>query len=102
MSLSQILKENKEVPELGRLRDDINRVDKEIIELLAERTDIVKKIADIKDEHNAKTVQKNRWQQVLDRIEQLSSREGLNPKYVKQIWNAIHKQSVNAQEDHRS
>jgi chorismate mutase len=94
MGLSKIF---KEAYGLESLRDLIDKTDEEMVELLAKRTDVVIQIADFKRQNNIQTVQQGRWDEVLRMLKRHCDRHGLNFEDVKPVWDAIHHQSVNAQ-----
>lgn len=101
MSLKYLLIENK-VNELNNQRRKIDDIDSQIIELLVQRTQAVLEIAKLKQLVNAKTVQKGRWKQVLNKISSEAKSNDLDPESIKEIWNTIHKQSIKVQEEYRS
>ena len=73
-------------------------LDTQIIELLAERFDIVEQIGEYKREHNLAVYQASRWQDVM----QSRVNEGMNrkmtEKFMKSLLFAIHEESVKKQE----
>lgn len=57
--------------ELEDLREDIDRIDRNIVELLDERADVVEKIGDIKRERGMDLYVPGREKEILDRLEKL-------------------------------
>jgi len=69
---------------LENLRKQIDKIDKSIISLLAERMKIVKEIGRIKKENNLPVFDKSRWQEVI------KSKKG----FIKKIWKIIHEEAL--------
>ena len=74
-----------------------DQVDHDLVHLLADRMSIVMLIAELKRANNVTTLQVARWRALLeDRMEQ--ARElGLDPGYVKALYDVIHGESVRRQ-----
>lgn len=65
--------------QLTGYRQDIDRIDQQIVKLIAERTQIVKKIMVLKtDEESVRSC--DRVQQVLDKVARLAEDNGLEPE----------------------
>jgi len=84
---------------IGDLRKEIDELDKQIINLLKKRTDIAKKIGELKLEKKLPTRDNAREQEVLDRVAAGASEQGLNPELAKCIFREIIKLSVEAQKE---
>lgn len=83
--------------ELGELRSQIDRIDREILESLHLRKEVSLKIADAKIRNNVTAFQLQRMDKVLkDRIAQ-GERHGLSPEFVEDLYNTIHAESVKIQ-----
>lgn len=91
---------NKEVNsnELEAYRQEINDIDKNICNLLSERMNLSKQIAEIKIAKNMTVFQPNRWQEVMDSIISISKKQGLNEDFIEEIYNIIHQESIKTQE----
>jgi len=84
--------------ELGRLRDEIDEVDNQIISLLGRRMDLVKQVGEYKRDNNIPPLDSNRWQEVLDsRLSQARSL-GLDEGFVGEIYERIHDQALEIEE----
>lgn len=82
---------------LYELRSQIDSIDSELLKLLAKRNEISSKIGVIKKENNMTVLQLDRWKSVLsDRIIK-GEKLGLNETVVKQIFDIIHKDSIDRQ-----
>jgi chorismate mutase len=93
--------ENTSNPEfenqLDVLRNRIDSIDSEILELLASRVKIVTKIGEYKRENNVTALQMNRWTELMEnRIATGKSME-LNETFIKILFQLIHEDSVRMQ-----
>jgi chorismate mutase len=84
--------------ELNKLRWEIDIIDKQIINLLAQRFDIVKKISKYKKENNMEALQPERWNKLLKEKIKLWEKNKLNNNFIKDVWNRIHKESLKLEE----
>ena len=107
MRLSEILQElNLRKPEgedvesvdfLSLYRDEIDLVDMEILDTMARRAKVVRKIAQYKKDHKMTILQVNRWDELLkDRLE-IASKLGLDEKFAKELYQQIHLMSIRIQ-----
>jgi chorismate mutase len=84
---------------LEMLRDRIDHLDHDLVELLARRMRVVEEIADYKRENNVATLQVSRWSQLLeDRVARAVS-HGLTADYAHAIYEIIHRESVRRQSE---
>ena len=84
-------------PELDALRTDIDHIDSELLELLAKRMDISKKIGEYKKAHNMMVVQLGRHDSIMKDRTDTGERLGLPKMFVGRIMSAIHEESVKRQ-----
>lgn len=85
--------------ELESNRKKIDSLDKQLIELLAKREVIVKEIGIYKAKNHIPPLQTARFQQVLQKNIEAGKRQGLSQDFVKEVFNAIHKESLRIEED---
>lgn len=84
-------------PELDALRTDIDHIDSELLELLAKRMEISKKIGEYKKAHNMMVVQLGRHDSIMKDRTDTGERLGLPKMFVGRIMSAIHEESVKRQ-----
>ncbi|MGY1949507.1 chorismate mutase [Pseudomonas pergaminensis] len=73
---------------LGEVRNNIDRVDEQIVTLLAERGRYVSQAARFKkDAESVKAAQ--RVEQVIDKVRKLSNAAGANPEVTEQVYRAM-------------
>lgn len=78
---------------LDDLRKNIDVIDKKLVELLAKRIEIVKKIGEFKKQNNLQVLDKNRFNNVLERVKKTAIQQGLSLDFVKELYEIIHKYS---------
>lgn len=83
--------------ELKTFRSRIDRIDDQIIDLLANRMKIVDDIGVIKKEHNVAILQVKRWNEILRRMTAAGGENGLSEDFVLRVYKAIHQESIDHQ-----
>ena len=78
---------------LDNLRKNIDNIDEQLVELITKRIEIVKKIGEFKKQNNLPIVDKNRFENVLEKVEKTAIQQGLSPDFVKELYEVIHKYS---------
>jgi chorismate mutase len=84
---------------LENLRGQIDRLDHEIIHSLKHRKDIVIKIAEAKQERNITALQLKRFNDLIKKRVEAGTAIGLDENFIKDIFDAIHDNSVKIQTD---
>lgn len=87
--------------QIKKYRTEINRIDKEIIELLSSRIEISKKIGQEKIIHNYPITDKKRERSALIKRQFLASKTNLDQKFIKEIFKLIFKYSKRVQQKHK-
>jgi chorismate mutase len=85
--------------ELQFLRNHIDAIDDELIQLLAKRNEYSKKIGKYKQDHNVTILQIRRWKKTLKNQIKNGAALGLNEDFVKSIYQLIHDQSISVQSE---
>lgn len=102
--LVEELKWRKQIPEdeefkrqIEDIREQIDSVDSQLIELLQLRMKYVDEIGVYKKQHNVSVFQLKRWARILEtRLEQ-AKKEGLPEDFVRKLLEMIHKESIRRQ-----
>lgn len=84
---------------LRLLRNEIDHIDQQLLQLLADRAAVSCRIAQIKAENQMALFQPKRWQQVLEQRTRLALQLKLNDTFVKELFEKIHAESVRVQEE---
>ncbi len=82
---------------LDLLRNRIDAIDSELLEMLASRVEIVKEIGQYKRDNNVTALQINRWTQLMENRVKLGSSLSLDETFVKILFQLIHEDSVRMQ-----
>ncbi len=82
---------------LDLLRNRIDAIDSELLEMLASRVEIVKEIGQYKKDNNVTALQINRWTQLMENRVKLGSSLSLDETFVKILFQLIHEDSVRMQ-----
>lgn len=82
---------------LQNLRKEIDEIDDELLILLSKRMSVSEKIGDFKKQHKVTVLQMDRWKQVMEHHINKGISLGLNDESVKEIFEIIHKDSIDRQ-----
>ncbi len=83
--------------ELNELRQQIDRIDSELMENLRVRFNLVEKIGELKRKNSVTALQRHRMDEVHNRIMNLAKQVGLREKFAHEVFNIIHEESVKCQ-----
>ena len=78
---------------LENLRKEIDKIDSEIIQLLAKRFEIVKQIGVFKKENKLDVIDNRRFQKVLEKVANIAEKQGISKDFINDIYNIIHEYS---------
>ena len=82
---------------INGLREQIDALDNNLIEILANRMSICRKIGDYKKEHNMTVLQTSRYNEILDKRGAQGTLCGMDSEFVKHVFELIHEESVRQQ-----
>lgn len=82
---------------LERLRNQINHLDDELMQILGQRMLVAEKIGMYKKENNITILQTSRWNEILDRAFQQGEKLGLSKEFITRYFDAVHLESINHQ-----
>ena len=93
-----VIRDNVELTEsLASLRKQIDAMDDNLMDLLTKRMRVSREIAQYKKEHNMAVVQTGRYAEILDKRGAQGGMCGMDPTFVKKVYEAIHEESVRQQ-----
>ena len=79
------------------LREQIDALDNNLVELLSNRMNICRKIGCYKKEHNMTVLQANRYKEIIDKRGAQGELFGMDSEFVKHIFELVHEESVRQQ-----
>ena len=84
--------------DLHPLRQEIDDIDRRLIELLAARKACVENVAEIKAREGLSARQPARFQEVLARCRKSAEEQGFDPDVAEVIWQTLHEYFVRLEE----
>ncbi len=82
---------------LEKLRQQINHLDDELMQLLGQRMKIADKIGEFKKNNGITILQTNRWNEILERAFVKGDKMGLSREFITKYFDAVHMESINHQ-----
>ncbi len=79
---------------LDGLRQRIDGLDDEIIQLLGQRMQLADKIGEYKKANDIAILQTVRWNEILQRVQQAGGGLGLSEEFIRQFLDAVHMESI--------
>lgn len=97
LSLLVIRDESVTTEGIHELRKQIDELDNSLMELLSKRMRVCREIGQYKKEHNMTVLQTSRYNEILDKRGAQGSLCGMDSAFIKDIFEAIHEESVRQQ-----
>jgi chorismate mutase len=82
---------------LEKLRQQINHLDDELMQIISQRMKIAEKIGEYKKNNNITILQTNRWNEILERAFAKGDKIGLSKEFITKYFDAVHMESINHQ-----
>lgn len=82
---------------LEKLRQQINQLDDELLQIVGQRMKISEKIGQYKKENNITILQTNRWNEILERAFAKGDKLGLSKEFITKYFDAMHMESISHQ-----
>lgn len=79
------------------LREQIDSLDREILQLLSERMNVAEQIGRIKRENDVRILQTARWEDIMKRVLMSSHSLGLSEHFLRTMLDAVHVESIEHQ-----
>ena len=80
-------------PSLDHLRDQIDSIDKQVVELLAQRRHVVQQVIEVKAQHDLPTFHPAREENLISARRAQASEVGLDPDYVEDLFRTVMRHS---------
>ena len=82
---------------LEKLRNQINQLDDELMQILSRRMIIAEQIGQYKKDNNITILQTNRWNEIIERATARGEKIGLSKEFITRYFDAVHMESINHQ-----
>lgn len=82
---------------LEKLRQQIDQLDDELMQVLGQRMKISEKIGQYKKDNNITILQTNRWNDILERAFAKGNKLGLSKEFITKYFDAMHMESISHQ-----
>lgn len=82
---------------LEKLRQQIDQLDDELMQILGQRMKISEKIGQYKKDNNITILQTNRWNDILERSFAKGDKLGLSKEFITKYFDAMHMESISHQ-----
>ena len=80
-------------------RSRIDRIDRELVEILAERMAVVEKLGEFKRQNNVTILQMERWKEIFETRPAWAKKLGVSAEFVSKLYEQIHLESIRKQEE---
>ncbi len=91
--------DNSLVQEIEQIRQILDSMDAEVVDLLGKRMELVEKLGKIKGENNMPVYQADRWREIIDSRTAWGTKNGLDAEFILQLFQLIHDKSIQTQID---
>jgi len=88
---------NGETPDIRQLRENIDYLDEELLDILNRRMQLTQQIGYYKKNRKLSVFQEDRWKNVLSKRLKNGKKKGLDQQFIRRIFEAIHNESITKQ-----
>ncbi len=99
LSTLVIRNETTTTENISLLRQEIDRLDNELVETLAKRMEVSRNIGQYKKEHRMPILQAQRYDSILSSRVKLAQEMGMSGEFMRTVLSAVHEESVRQQID---
>lgn len=85
------------ISQLEQLREKIDHIDQELVEILSTRRQLIERIGEYKKENNVTVFQLERWNEILKSRTEWGNLKDLSTKFIQDIYGRIHDESIRIQ-----
>lgn len=87
--------------DLSKLREEIDAVDNQLLQLLKKRIEIVKRVGDLKKKTGQAIVDASREQSIIDKRSEQAKAYGIDRSIVEKVWRTLFQIAYTIEEDHK-
>jgi chorismate mutase len=92
-SITDVLTRTK----LVELREKIDKIDRDILEIMADRMSVAEEIGRYKKDNNVTILQSSRWDEIVRNRMKVGLEKNLTAEFVHRLFEIIHKESIHHQ-----
>jgi chorismate mutase len=85
------------ISQLEQLREKIDQIDQELVEILSMRKQLIEKIGEYKKENNVTVFQLERWNEIISSRTEWGNLKNLSSDFIQNIYREIHDESIRLQ-----
>lgn len=85
------------IDKLAQLRNTIDEVDEELMNVLKKRIQVIEEIGKYKKEHQITIFQLERWQEILRTRGQWADKMGISRQHIEKLCQLLHEESIRVQ-----
>lgn len=82
---------------MASMREQINQLDDELLQILAQRMKVADRIGEFKKANNITILQTKRWNDILERAMLKGEKLGLSREFITKYFDAVHLESISHQ-----
>jgi chorismate mutase len=82
---------------MAELRTEIDKLDDQIIDIFEHRMQIADQIGHYKKANNVAIFQSKRWDDIINKRQEMGLQKGLSHEFITRVFRAIHQESINHQ-----
>lgn len=84
---------------LALLRQQIDMIDDDLLQLLGDRMRVAEEIGLVKKEKGVTILQTSRWEEIIEKASTAGEKKGLSEKFMIRYLNAVHQESIDHQNE---
>ncbi|MBT8219326.1 MAG: bifunctional 3-deoxy-7-phosphoheptulonate synthase/chorismate mutase type II [Bacteroidia bacterium] len=86
------------IANLNGMRERIDHIDSELLQLLGQRMEVVQEIGTYKKDNDISILQPTRWDEIVNRAVERGAQSGLSREFINIYLKAVHQESINHQD----
>ena len=94
----KVFQDAAHITQLQVLRSEIDQLDQKLIDILAERMQVVSQIGQVKKEKNVAVLQSERFNEIMKKMIEKAQQTGLSDEFISGVFKEIHQESIRQQE----
>ena len=84
---------------LENYREEIDKIDEDLLNVLAKRFIVVREVGKLKKEKNIQPLDEKRWKIVLEKVKAKAKKYFLSEKFIEKIYEEIHQEALRIEKE---